>query len=291
VEIYLFLPQMRLTMESIVERAAAAEAAGFGGVTFIDHLAPPMAESSAMHDAMITASWVAARTTTLRIGHLVLCDAFRHPAVLSKEVVTLDHASRGRFDLGIGWGSMPSEFDTFGVGSTEPRTRVERLGETLDVLRLLWTGEPVSYEGVHHHLAEACTNPQPLGEIPIVIGGVGPKTLGLVARHATWWNVPVHRLGALDEMRERTGAARVSVQVMVSFVAPGGDADTVHAAAMRRFPYATRKGAMVMGDAGATVDALRAYAERGVERVYAWFADFAPPATLEAFAPVIAALR
>ena len=290
-EIYLFLPQMRLTMEAIVERGRAAEAAGFTGIAFMDHLAPPMAEQHSMHDAMVTASWVAASTSTLRVGHLVLCDAFRHPALLANEAVSLDHASGGRFDLGIGWGSVPTEFDTFGVGSTVPRARVERLAETLDVLRLLWTGQPVSYRGEFHRLDEACTNPVPLGRIPVVIGGVGPRTLDLVSEHADWWNVPVHRLGDLDTMRDRAGSARVSAQMMVSFVPPGADAAAVNDAAARRFPHAASNGAMAMGDAAAVTDAFGALADRGVERLYAWFADFAPPSTLEAFAPVVAALR
>jgi alkanesulfonate monooxygenase SsuD/methylene tetrahydromethanopterin reductase-like flavin-dependent oxidoreductase (luciferase family) len=289
VQIFLFLPQMRLSMEAIVERAVAAESVGFTGIAFIDHLAPPMAEAQPMHDAMVTAAWVAAHTSTLRVGHLVLCDGFRHPAVLAKQVVSLDHVSGGRFDLGIGWGSVPEEFATFGVNSDDASARVERLGETLDVLRSLWSGRPVSYDGVHHHLTDACTNPTPLGDIPIVIGGVGRKTLALVAAHADWWNVPVHRLDALDSMRDQAGSAKLSVQVMVSFVPPGGDPEAIHGAATRRFSHAARSGAMVVGDADQVAEAFRGFADRGVERVYAWFADFAPPETLQAFAPVIAA--
>src|SRR5205085_1647385 len=79
----------------------------------------------------------------LTVGHLVLCDAFRHPAVLAREVVTLDNASGGRFELGIGSGSVPAELTRFGV-EVEGR-RVDRLGETLEVLKLLWSGEPVDY--------------------------------------------------------------------------------------------------------------------------------------------------
>ena len=62
------------------------------------------------------------RTSRLQVGSLVLCDSFRHPAVLAREAVSIDHASGGRFELGIGWGSVTAEFETFGVGSTEPRS-------------------------------------------------------------------------------------------------------------------------------------------------------------------------
>jgi alkanesulfonate monooxygenase SsuD/methylene tetrahydromethanopterin reductase-like flavin-dependent oxidoreductase (luciferase family) len=77
----------------------------------------------------------------------VLCDAFREPTMLAREAVTLDHVSGGRFELGIGSGSVPEELATFGVGPESTGDRVTRLGETLDVLRALWSGEAFDYEG------------------------------------------------------------------------------------------------------------------------------------------------
>jgi alkanesulfonate monooxygenase SsuD/methylene tetrahydromethanopterin reductase-like flavin-dependent oxidoreductase (luciferase family) len=290
VEVHLFLPQMRLSLDALAERAQAAEAAGFGGIALMDHLAPPLAEDQPMHEAFVAATWLAARTERLRIGHLVLCDAFRHPAVLSRQAVSLDHASGGRFDLGIGWGSVPTELEAFGVFDTTPRTRVDRLAETLDVLRLLWSGEPVDYDGEHHHLHGVQARPGPIDRIPILIGGVGPRTRRLVAEHADWWNVPVHRMDVLDQPGLDIGRARVSVQLMVAFVAAGADRAEVEATAHRRFGGTARLGGMAIGDAGEVAEHLRALGERGVERVYAWFTDFAPPATLAAFAEVVAAV-
>ena len=143
-----------------------------------------------MFEAMTTATWLAARTERLTIGHLVLCDALRHPVMLARQAVTIDHASGGRFELGIGWGSVPQELEAFGVFDTSPRVRVDRLGETLEVLELLWSGDEVSYEGRFFSLKAVCTQPTPTRSIPVVIGGTGPRTLALVARHADWWNVP-----------------------------------------------------------------------------------------------------
>src|SRR5437016_4065815 len=120
-EFNLFLPQMRVQFDQLAARARAAEAAGFVGITGMDHLVPPLADAQPMYEAMITTTWLAAQTATLRVGSLVLCDAFRHPAVLAREAVSIDHLSGGRFDLGIGWGSVPEEFTTFGVGSIKPR--------------------------------------------------------------------------------------------------------------------------------------------------------------------------
>jgi alkanesulfonate monooxygenase SsuD/methylene tetrahydromethanopterin reductase-like flavin-dependent oxidoreductase (luciferase family) len=286
-EVHLFLPQMRMALATIVERAQAAEAAGFGGIAFMDHLAPPMALDQPMDDAMVTAAWVGAHTTTLRIGHLVLCDAFHNPVVLARQALSLDHATGGRFDLGIGWGSVVEEFTTYGVGSTEPKVRVDRLTETLEVLRLLWSGETVSYSGKHHTLVDAAMAPTPLDRIPILIGGVGKRTLGLVAEHAEWWNIPVHRIGDLEAMRERAGDAKVSIQQMVTFIGPGDDRDALVAQADARWPGMGRVGGRITGDVHELADELAASKARGVERVYAWFSDFAKPATLEAFAEIL----
>lgn len=104
-EFHLFLPQMRLTFDRLVASAQAAEAAGFGGIAGMDHLVPPAAETQPMYEAMVTNTWLAAHTRRLKAGSLVLCDALRHPAVLAREAVSIDHASGGRFELAIGSGS------------------------------------------------------------------------------------------------------------------------------------------------------------------------------------------
>ncbi|MGH9232657.1 MAG: LLM class flavin-dependent oxidoreductase, partial [Acidimicrobiales bacterium] len=96
---HLFLPQMRMPVDAIVERALAAEAAGFEGLALMDHLAPPLAAEHDMWEAMPAATWLLSRTRSLVVGHLVLCDPLRHPAVLARQAATLDHASGGRFEL------------------------------------------------------------------------------------------------------------------------------------------------------------------------------------------------
>jgi alkanesulfonate monooxygenase SsuD/methylene tetrahydromethanopterin reductase-like flavin-dependent oxidoreductase (luciferase family) len=285
-EFNLFLPQMRLSFDQIIERARAAEDSGFAGMTGMDHLAPPQAEDQPMYEAMVAATWVAARTERLKVGSLVLCDAFRHPAMLARQAVSIDHASGGRYEFGIGWGSVRDEFATFGVGSIEPRERVDRLRETLEVIRALWAGETVDFDGRYHHLVQATQRPLPLGRIPIVIGGVGPKTLALVREFADWWNVHVGHLHRVEELRSQVGDARISIQQMVAFVPEGGDREAAGALANRRFGYARP----TVGTATELVDHYGRLGEQGVERVYTWFCDFAPPETLQAFAQVIAEL-
>ncbi len=286
---HLFLPQMRMSLDAIVERAQVAEAAGFEGIALMDHLAPPLATQHDMWEAMAAATWLLARTDTLVVGHLVLCDALRHPAVLARQAATLDHASGGRFELGIGWGSVPDELDTFGVEMAPPRERVARLGETLEVVRALWTGEPVTYDGTFFQLRDAQQRPTPTGRIPIVVGGVGKRTLALVRTHADWWNVPMHEIDRLDDRKELAGDARVSVQTMVALVPSESEREAVTATVARRFGTVGMGRSVVVGTADELADHFAKLGARGVERHYVWFADFAPPETLRGFAEVIAA--
>jgi alkanesulfonate monooxygenase SsuD/methylene tetrahydromethanopterin reductase-like flavin-dependent oxidoreductase (luciferase family) len=282
-EFHLYLPQMRMPMDTLVERARAAEATGFGGIAFMDHLAPPLAEQHDMWEAMTTAAWVLAHTDTLTVGHLVLCDSVRHPAVLARQAVSLDHASGSRFELGIGWGSIPEELDTYGVGALDAPARAERLGETLEILAGLWTGEPFSFTGKHFVLDAAQQRPCPTRPIPLVIGGTGRRTMELVARHADWWNVPMHQVERLDDRRTLAGEARVSVQQMVAYVDDDAARASVEETVQRRFGSTGMGPRVIVGDAAelrAQFDDLR---DRGVERFYVWFSDFAEPATLEAF--------
>ena len=280
-EFHLFLPQMRLTMDAIVERAQAAEAAGFGGIAFMDHLAPPNAEGHPMFDAMATAGWVAANTSRLAVGHLVLCDPFRHPAVLAKDAVTIDHASGGRFELGIGSGSVAAELTRFGV--EVDGKRVERLAESLEVLKLLWSGEPFDYDGRFHRLRGAQQLPVPTRPIPILIGGAGPRTMELVARHADWWNLPGNIADKLDELRPAAGSARASLQTIVAYVDDEARRDEVISTAKRRFGWAASGPAFAAGSPSELVDHFSVLAEQGVERVYAWFTDFAAVDTIAGF--------
>lgn len=281
-EFYLFLPQMRMGMAAIVERARAAEQAGFAGITGMDHLAPPLALRHDMYEATVTNTWIAAHTATLRVGSLVLCDALRHPAVLAREAVSLDHASGGRFDLGLGWGSVPAELATFGVGATEPAVRVARMKETLEILEALWSGETFDYAGQFFTLNGAMQAPGPLGRIPIVIGGAGRKTLQLVARHADWWILHIGQLDQLEAKREQAGDARLSLQIQLGYVPTETDREEVTTLARRRFGPRP-----VIGTAPELVEYFGGLAQRGVERIYAWFCDFAPPPTLAAFGKAV----
>lgn len=278
-QFHVFLPQMRMSFDNIIERARAAEAAGFGGIAGMDHLAPPLAEHTPMYSSMVTNTWIAAHTERLTISSLVLCDSFRLPAVLANEAVSIDHASGGRYELGIGWGSVPTEFTVYGVGSTEPRRRVARLRESLEVMTRLWAGESVDYEGEFHHLQGARQAAVPLERIPIVIGGTGPKTLALVKDYADWWNVHVGAIDRVQELRSQVGDARLSIQQMVAYIPNEASRAEITELALKRFG----RSKPIIGTAPELIDHYSTLAEQGIERVYTWFCDFAAPESLAGF--------
>jgi len=273
-EWYLFLPQVRLSAADIADRARHAEASGFDGIAFIDHLEAPGLADESIWEAMGIATWVAAKTERLRIGHLVLCDAFRHPAVLAKQAVTLSDASEGRFELGLGAGSWPSEFARFDVGQQDPRARVEQLGRHLALIRRYW-GDDDEQSG------PAPQAPRRSHPIPLVLGGSGPRMMELVRRYADWWNLPANQLDRLSKLAPAAGTARMSIQQMVGFVRSGSDPDTVREVSTRRF--GNLGSGLVCGEADELVGHFSGLAAQRVERFYVWFADFAAPDSLHEF--------
>jgi alkanesulfonate monooxygenase SsuD/methylene tetrahydromethanopterin reductase-like flavin-dependent oxidoreductase (luciferase family) len=276
-----------MSFDKIISRAQDAERASFDGVALIDHLAPPGLPAAGIYDAMTTAAAVIASTARLRVTHLVLCGPFRHPALLAKEVVSLDHLSGGRFELGIGWGSVPGEFARFGVPVEDAPTRAARLAEGLHIVRKLLTGQAVDHDGRFYRLRGAVQNPPPLhGAIPVTVGGAGPRlTMPLVREFADWWNLPAYAVGRLDELRPLAGAARVSVQLPVGLALSAAARDQVAATASRRFGG---WGGLVTGTTAEITQALAGYAARGVGRFFLQFSDFGEAATLEAFARNVA---
>lgn len=273
-EWFLFLPQVRLGVDDIVERARVAEDSGFDGIAFIDHLEAPGATHQSIWEAMTVATWVAARTERLRIGHLVLCDAFRHPAVLAKQAVTLSAASGGRFELGLGSGSWPQEFERFGVETGDAAARVRRLGENLALLQRYWDGDD-----------DRTQTPRPDRPIPLVLGGTGKRMMELVRAHADWWNIPSHQLDRLPALLPTVGSARVSLQQMVGFVGGGADRSAVTERSTRLFGHLG--GGLVCGDAAELTAHFAGLSAQGVERFYVWFADFAAPQTISEFAETV----
>jgi alkanesulfonate monooxygenase SsuD/methylene tetrahydromethanopterin reductase-like flavin-dependent oxidoreductase (luciferase family) len=283
----LFLPQLRMSFGTILERTLAAEAAGFDSVWLMDHLAAPAAPEWDTLEGWTLAAGLATRTTRIRLGHLVTADPFRHPAVLAKMAATLDVLSDGRLELGLGWGSVDAELRTFGIHAGSAPERAGRLRETLEILPRMFEGEPFDYAGTHYQLEGARGRPVPTQpHIPVHIGGAGPKlTMPLVREFADWWNCPSYAADRLAELRPLAGSTRVSVQHPVGLAPGDTDRDEVEGLVQRRFGT---WGGVVTGTPGDVAGALITDVELGARGFVLQFHDFGNAETLERFMTEVA---
>lgn len=163
-----------------VDQVRRAEALGYSTIQVTDHtdrtpLAPLIALAAA-----------AEVSSTLRLGTLVLANDFRQPAVLAKEVATLDLLSDGRVELGMGAGWLQTDYDQAGIELLRPGLRIDRLTETLDILERFGTGAPTTYRGTHYSVTELPAVPTPLQRprIPLLVGGGGRRVLTIAAQRA-----------------------------------------------------------------------------------------------------------
>jgi len=141
-------------------------------------------------------------TTRLRFGTLVLCNNYRHPALLAKMASTLDHVSGGRLEFGLGAGWFENEYRAYGYDFPSIGTRLEQLEEALQICIAMWTEERAAFAGRHYRVERAHCNPKPVQQPhpPIMIGGGGEKVLlQLVARYADCWNFG----GSVDDFRHK----------------------------------------------------------------------------------------
>ncbi len=185
----------------IVSQWQHIEAVGFDSVWGIDHFNRPTDPGAPLFESWTTLAALAASTSRIRIGLLVTSNTFRHPALLAKEAVTVDHISHGRLEFGIGAGGYEPEHRTFGLHYPEPPERVDRLRETIEAIALLMTQDVSSYCGQYVQLNDAPFRPAPIQRPrpPFTIAAHGPKMIDLAAKHGTRWN----SYGSINEMAER----------------------------------------------------------------------------------------
>jgi probable F420-dependent oxidoreductase len=174
--------------EGIARVSQAAEAAGFSGIGFTDHPAPSQRWlESGGHDALdpfVAMAFSAAATSTIRLIPNVVVLPYRNPFIVAKAGATLDLLSGGRFTLAVGAGYLKSEFAALGVDHAE---RNELFDEAIDVLRAIWTGDDVTFEGRHFNARGVTAHPRPAVCPPIWIGGNSSQARQRVADRGDGW--------------------------------------------------------------------------------------------------------
>jgi alkanesulfonate monooxygenase SsuD/methylene tetrahydromethanopterin reductase-like flavin-dependent oxidoreductase (luciferase family) len=139
-------------------------------------------------EAWTRLTYLAALFPHLKVGHLVLGQGYRNPALLAKMSATLQHLSDGRFVLGIGAGWHEEEYRAYGYGYPSRGARVGQLAEAIQIIRALWTDSPATFQGEHYTIEGAYCEPRPDPVPPILVGTNGRKALQVVARWADGWN-------------------------------------------------------------------------------------------------------
>lgn len=170
-----------------LESARRAETAGFAGVWCWDHFISRGRKTDPVLECWTTLAAAAAVTSRIKVGSFVTNVMNRHPAVLARMLATVWEQSGGRVELGIGVGGYAAEEESYGISFPEPAERVAVLEEAVVVLRLLWSGGPVDFEGRFVHLRRAWAHPAPDPPPRIIVGGEKPAGARLAARVGDGW--------------------------------------------------------------------------------------------------------
>lgn len=199
-----------------MEVALRSEELGYSSVWFTDHLVPPrLSSQESEFECWTLLSAMSAMTNKIRLGTLVLCESFRPPSLLAKMAATIDVVSNGRLDLGIGAGWYELDFAFLGLPFPRAAVRIERLKESVQIIKKMWTGDKVSFEGKHYRLNNVVASypkvvqkPHP----PVWIGGKSEMLLRVVAEEADVLNLTdvtpeeaAKKIEALDEYCREVG--------------------------------------------------------------------------------------
>ncbi|MFL5673771.1 MAG: LLM class flavin-dependent oxidoreductase [Chloroflexota bacterium] len=187
----LFLSQAGRSWDENLARFREAEALGFDHAWLVDHLTPTDGDPGRpMHEAWTLLAAIAARTEQIRLGVLVTSNTFRHPSLLAKQAVTVDHVSEGRLILGLGAGWHVDEHRRYGLDLPPPAERVDRLEEAIEILTALMREQRTTYQGSHYRVEDAPLEPKPLQRtgIPLLIAAHRPRMIRLAARYADQWD-------------------------------------------------------------------------------------------------------
>lgn len=196
--------QHQLEWPELRRRVVWADEAGFESAWVFDHFTALYGDRKGpCLEAWTVLAALGAVTTQIRLGALVTGVTYRHPSLLAAEVVTVDHVSGGRLNVGLGAAWHEQEHRRLGFDFPPTGERIERLDETVQIVKGLLTGDDVDFDGRHYRLRKAFYRPRPVQQPhpPIWIGATGEKVmLPLAARHADVW----HGFGSVSELARKS---------------------------------------------------------------------------------------
>lgn len=272
----LVLSQFTDRWDHVEADAVLAEQVGLDSIWLVDHLLNVRDPKGPIFEAWSGLAYLAGVTSRVRLGHLVNCASFRNPGLLAKMATTLDHASGGRLDLGLGAGWHEREYRAFGFEYPNAGDRRRYFEGYLEALVRLFSGETVDYEGWGVRLEGAVVNPGPLQKPhpPITVGAGRPRMLEITGRLADEWNCPASLLPNLEEPQAAVAEAagnrtvRTSIQVPVAVGRTGEEAAAASQVAVTHLAWmGDVAGVGIVGTVDDAVDRVARYADRGVDRL------------------------
>jgi probable F420-dependent oxidoreductase len=165
------------TMSAWRDQARTAEGLGYSTLYVSDHL-------DAQFGPLVATTVAAEATSTLHVGPFVLNNDLRHPVVLAKEIATLGLAAEGRVEVGLGAGSLQDDYEQAGIEFEKLAVRVDRLAESLAVMKTLWNEGKATFAGKFYTVRDACCDPRPASPPRVMVGGGSKRLLTLAAREA-----------------------------------------------------------------------------------------------------------
>ena len=286
--IVLPISSQRISLDTVLNIAKEAERLKYNSVWVSDHFISPSG-STYTFEPWTVLSALALVTSKIRLGTYVLCNQFRHPSILAKMSVTLDHISKGRLDLGIGAGWVRAEHESFGFIWERFNVRLQRLRETLEIIRKLWTENDVSYAGQFFQLKNANLQPKPFQKPhpPLWVGGSSKAILRIVAEFGDGW-IPVLptpeqlREGAFLIKRLMKGFGREDTKLQIAFGGSGctviaKDSGTVKKLAeplVKSMEKPLEDLPCMIGTPEQCIRRIEEYQESGAQKIVAGFIDF-----------------
>jgi F420-dependent oxidoreductase-like protein len=226
-------PPQHVSYKDLLQTWQEVDELGFDTAFVFDHFIPIYSDPSGpCLEGWTLLSALAAQTKRVRVGVLVTGNTYRHPAVLAKMAATVDQVSNGRLILGIGAAWFELEHTAYGIPFYTPGERARRLGETVEVLKLLFTQEKSTFTGKYYQLKDAPFEPKAVQKPhpPLLIGGMGPKRIQpLAARHANIWHFFVREgdpqeakrvCANFDEVCRKVGRDPAEVEKSISLRSP-----------------------------------------------------------------------
>lgn len=236
------LPQIKRSWQEAAEAARAFDALGYDSLFVCDHLYGVPVPNLPILEAWTELAAVAAITDRAKLGTLVTPPFFRNPAVLAKQIATIDQIAPGRVIAGLGAGWFPPEFEQTGCAFPEPRERLRAMEESVEIMKRMWTEAAATFEGRHYSVKDAVCEPKPERVPEILIGGGGEKvTMAIAARHAdTWNNMAVaqaqvaEKCAALDRRCEELGRDPATIEKSQQCVVVIGEDDAAGRAGLEK---------------------------------------------------------